>query len=327
MIKDRTQLVQSLFNQKEKLTLENKEYKLWVFRYTFLEFEKDLGEYGDITTDGLIKDGKNITARIYANENGIMAGGEEIHFFLMASDPTFKPRLSTITITQRLEDGKYFTKDDMLIELNGDAKHILKAERVILNLLQHMTGIATQTQKIVEKTKRINPHILVVPTRKTTWGLLDKKAVTLGGGGTHRLNLSDAVLIKDNHLTLFEGDVNKLLRSFHPPVSPYKFFEIEFEDFEKIPEYAKLIHELQKNNALPKPVIIMFDNVSPENINKTLNIIQQEPYYDELLFEASGGINEENISEYAKTGVDLISLGSLTQKITPIDLSLEIGAH
>jgi len=209
MIKDRAQTVEKLFNQKDLLTINDPSYKQWVFRYTFLELEKDLDENGDITTDGLIHEKYNATARIYANQNGLMAGGSEIEYFVLTSDPVFKPRLKPIDVKNRLEDGKEFDKDDSIIELSGDVKDILKIERVILNFLQHMCGIATSAKKIIDLAKKVNKKICIVPTRQTTWGLLDKKAVTIAGGGTHRLNLSDAVLIKDNHLALFNHDVKK----------------------------------------------------------------------------------------------------------------------
>lgn len=325
MIKDRAQLTEKLFNQKDVLTVNNLLYKQWVFRYTFLELEKDLSDNGDITSDSLIHDSQEVAARIYANQDGLMAGGEEINYFLLEGDPAFKPRLNEIHIIQRLEDGKNFKKDDMLMELKGDIKDILKAERTILNLLQHMCGIATVSQKIIEKAKKSRPGICITPTRKTTWGLIDKKAVSIAGGATHRLNLADAILIKDNHLAYYKYDLKKLFASFKPPKSPYKFFEIEIEDTKAALEAAKLIMEYQKKEIIPEEVVIMLDNMSPFQINKTLTALQQEGCYDSCLFEASGGINEGNVLDYVNTGVDVISLGSLTQKILPIDLSLEIG--
>ncbi|MFC1655261.1 carboxylating nicotinate-nucleotide diphosphorylase [Patescibacteria group bacterium] len=325
MIKDRAQLTEKLFNQKDLLTVKTLLYKQWVFRYTFLELEKDLNEHGDITSDSLIHDSQEVIARIYANQDGVMAGGEEINYFVLESDPTFKPRLNEVHIVQRLEDGKKFKKDDMLMELKGDIKDILKAERSILNLLQHMCGIATTSKRIIDKAKKSKPHVCIAPTRKTTWGLIDKKAVTIAGGATHRLNLADSILIKDNHLAYYKYDLKKLFASFKPPKHPYKFFEIEIEDTKTAIEAAKLISQYQSKKILPNEVVMMLDNMSPKEIEKTLAALQQESLYDVCLFEASGGINEENIVDYANTGVDVISLGLLTQNIQPIDLSLEIG--
>ena len=325
MIKDRAQITATLFNHRDRLTVDDKFYKQWVFRYTFLELEKDLDGHGDITTDSLTRRGKKVKARIYANEPGIMAGGDEVNYFVSTSDPVFRPRLNEIPVTQRLADGKAFKKDDMLFEFEGDIKDILKAERVILNLLQHMSGIATSAKEIIDIAKKANPSTLVVPTRKTTWGWLDKKAITLAGGGTHRLDLSHAILIKDNHLALFGNDIKKLLKAFKPPQSEYVFFELEIDDPEKVLEIAKELQKYQSKKLVPNPAVIMFDNMKPDVIIKLLDSLYQESMQDHFIFEASGGINKDTIADYVKTGVDVVSLGSLTQKITPIDLSLEIG--
>lgn len=325
MNKTRTQIVKKFFNQAGRLTTADGVYKQWVFRYTFLELEKDLGEYGDITTDGLLNTKQIVTARIYANEPGVLAGSSEINYFLAASNPVFKPKIKPISITKDSIDGTNFAKDDLLFEFSGDARDILKVERVTLNLLQHMSGIATRTKEIVDKAKSANPEILVVPTRKTTWGLLDKKAVTLGGGGTHRIDLSDAVLIKDNHLALYGNSIKDVLLNYHPPTSPYTFFEIEIDDKNVALETAKLIRDLQINNAIPDPAVIMFDNMKPSEIEKLVSNFKKENLYDHFIFEASGGINEDTIKAYAKSGVDVVSMGALTQKIKPIDLSMEIG--
>lgn len=325
MNKSRAQIVKKFFNQAGRLTTADATYKQWVFRYTFLELEKDLGEYGDITTDGLMNSKKEATARIYANEDGVLAGAHEINYFLAASNPVFKPKIKPISITKDTADGTKFSKDDLLFEFKGNAHDILKVERVTLNLLQHMSGIATHAKEIIDKAKSANPDILVVPTRKTTWGLLDKKSVTIGGGGTHRLDLSDAVLIKDNHLALYENSVKDTLLNFHPPTSKYAFFEIEIDNKEIAIETAKMMRDLQVNNAIPDPAVIMFDNMKPADIEKLIKTFKKEELYDHFIFEASGGINMDTIKGYSKSGVDVVSMGALTQNIKPIDLSLEIG--
>lgn len=327
MIKDRAQTIQNLYNQGEQLNAKNTMYKQWVFRYTFLELEKDLQENGDITTDSVIHEPKKVTARIYANETGILAGGDEINYFLMESNSSFKPHIQNIEITQRLRDGDFFNKDDMILEMHGDIKDILKVERIVLNLISHMSGIATKTRQIVEIAKKTNPNVCIVPTRKTTWGLLDKRATFLGGGGTHRLNLSDAVLVKDNHLAFYENSPAKLLENFIQPKNPYKFFEIEIDDPDKVIETAKLLIKAQTAKKIPSPAIIMLDNIVPIKIEQLLRTLREEALFDNLIFEASGGINENNISSYVKTGIDVISMGALTQKIEPIDISLEIGMY
>lgn len=325
MDQKRAQIIDKYFNAGKRLVLSDPVYKQWVMRYTFLELEKDLGENGDITTDCFNIEKKNYKARIYANSRGIMAGGDEIEYFLDKSDPNLRPRLGHINIRHKHKDGDEFIKNDMLLELEGDIHDILKSERVVLNFLQHLCGIATNTRKLLEKAKTYNSKILICPTRKTTWGWLDKRAVTLGGGATHRLSLSDAVLIKDNHEELFDNDFKKLFDNFTLPKIEYAFFEIEMQNQEKIIENMEFLNKLQKDRKLPAPVVVMFDNLNPGIITGLFGEIRKKNLYDSFLYEASGGINENNITEYAKTGVDVLSLGSLTQNIQPIDLSLEIG--
>ncbi len=319
MKKDRAQIAKQLFNQKDKLVLDNLVYKQWVFRYTFLELEKDLGENGDITSDSFFQDNQQATARIYANEPGIMAGSAEIVYYLMTSDPVFRPRMDAIKVIQSFQDGKRFEKDDVLLEIYGDIKNILKTERIILNFLQHMCGIATYSKELIDIAKQANPNVLIVPTRKTTWGLLDKKAVTIAGGGTHRLNLENAILIKDNHIAL-KGSIKELLANFNKPNVPYEFFEIEIDEKGEVLETARTLLQMD----IPKPPVIMFDNMKPKDIEELLALLKRENLYDDILFEASGGINKKNLAQYARTGVDIISMGALTQNIKPIDLSLEI---
>lgn len=319
MKKDRAQIAKKLFNQKDKLVLDNLIYKQWVFRYTFLELEKDLGDNGDITTDSFIQNKQDATARIYANEPGIMAGSAEIVYFLMTSDPVFRPRMDAIKIIQSFQDGKRFEKDDILLEIYGDVRNILKTERIILNFLQHMCGISTYSKELIDRAKEANSDVLVVPTRKTTWGLLDKKAVTIAGGGTHRLNLDNAILLKDNHIAL-KGSIKELLSNFIKPNVPYEFFEIEIDEKGEVLETARTLLTMD----IPKPPVIMFDNMKPKDIEELIALLKRENLYDEILFEASGGINKKNLAQYARTGVDIISMGALTQKIRPVDLSLEI---
>lgn len=324
MKKQRAQIARKLFNQKEKLTLDNLVYKQWVFKFTFLELEKDLGENGDITSNSLIHKKQDAVARIYANEPGIMAGGAEIVYFLMTSDQKFKPRVQKLEVISNFNDGRPFEKDDILLEIKGEVKEILKVERTVLNFLQHMCGIASHTKTLVDKAKDANHEILVVPTRKTTWGLLDKKAVTLGGGGTHRLNLEDAILIKDNHIAFSNNDIIETLEKFEPPKSNYKFFELEIDDKAQVLKAAKKLIEMQKEGKIPKPAVIMFDNMTPKEIETQISKLKKQNYYNELIFEASGGINSKTLQQYARTGVDVVSMGALTQNIKPKDLSMEL---
>jgi nicotinate-nucleotide pyrophosphorylase (carboxylating) len=325
MKKQRAQIARKLFNQKEKLTLDNLIYKQWVFKFTFLELEKDLGEHGDITSNSLINESREATARIYANEPGIVAGSAEIVYFLMTSDHKFRPRVKKLEVISNFIDGSTFEKDDILLEIKGDVKEILKVERTILNFLQHMCGIASHTKILTDKAKEANHEVLVVPTRKTTWGLLDKKAVTLGGGGTHRLNLEDAILIKDNHIAFNSNDILKTLDNFEQPKSNYQFFELEIDDKTQVLKAAKKLIKMQDEGIIPKPAVIMFDNMKPKEIEAQISKLKSNNCFNDLIFEASGGINSKTLQQYARTGVDIISMGALTQNIKPKDLSLEIS--
>ncbi|MFA6427071.1 MAG: carboxylating nicotinate-nucleotide diphosphorylase [Candidatus Magasanikbacteria bacterium] len=284
------QLIKKYFNQKEKLNLKNPQYLKQVKTFTSFLLEEDLQDNGDITTNTIIKGNPKVTAIIKTKENGILAGLEETRWFLTA----YGLRLTTYK-----KDENIIKKGTKIMKITGGIKDILKIERAILNLLQRMSGIATQTNKLVKITKN---KVLICPTRKTQWGLLDKKAVTLGGGGTHRLGLYDWILIKDNHL--------KQISNFKFQIS--NFWEIEAKTKKQVDQFIKL-----------KPSALMFDNFQPKDIK---NILQKykKNITNTIIFEASGGITEKNIVEYAKTGVDVISLGSLTHSTKALDISLDI---
>ncbi|MFZ2190563.1 MAG: carboxylating nicotinate-nucleotide diphosphorylase [Candidatus Magasanikiibacteriota bacterium] len=284
------QTIQKYFNQKEKLKLSNPTYKKQVKFLTDWFLAEDLGDRGDITSDLIIKHNSPTTAIVMAKENGIIAGLEEITWILTK----YK-----IHITKYKKDGDSIKKGQQILQIKGKIKDILKLERTILNILQRMSGIATQTNKIVKFTHN---KVLICPTRKTQWGLLDKKAVTLGGGSTHRLGLHDWILIKDNHIKFINYSLF---------LTPYSFFEIECKTEQQVWEFLGL-----------KPGAIMLDNMKPEQIKKL--VPQIKTINPNLILEASGGINETNISKYAKTGVDIISIGALTHSIKSLDISLDI---
>ncbi len=280
--------IKKYFNQKEKLTLKNRKYLKQVKRLTEDFLFEDLDTKGDVTSDAVIKGNPKVTAIIKAKENGILAGFEETRWFLKSY---------VLGLTSYAKDGDEIKKGDKIMKISGNIKDILKVERTILNLLQRMSGIATQTNKLV---KKVGKNVLIAPTRKTQWGLVDKRAVTLGGGGTHRLGLYDWILIKDNHI--------KQMASYKLPATSY-FTEIECKTKSQVLKYAK-----------QNPDAIMFDNFKPENIKKIIKQIGKT----NIIFEASGNITEKNIASYAKSGVDVISLGSLTHSTKALDISLDI---
>lgn len=294
-----------------------------MLQYTLRELEKDLGR-GDITTDGLFRKSKSSQARIISREAGILAGRQEIEFFLN----THAQHELRVKFLKR--DGARIRAGDTIASLQGDVREILKVERVVLNLLGRMSGVATATHRIVSKIKKTHPQILIAPTRKTLWGLLDKRAVALGGGGTHRLNLDNAVLIKDNHLDALGRDIPKAIESFFPPsraVARLKvsFFEIEVETSREAKIACATLKKLQRVGLCAVPCLVMLDNFSPKQIQKTLQILRKANLQSCTKIEASGGINEKNIRAYARTGVDIISMGALTHSSSMLDISLVIS--
>ncbi len=306
------------------LNVKNSNYKQWVFRYTFLELEKDLFPAGDITTDSLFAKDFIATAKVFAREKGVIAGLAEMKYFLIDADPKFRPSTKgEFDIDFLVEDGDLVKEDDVVLKISGSIHDLLKIERVILNLLGRMSGVETKTAQIVKKLG--DSTVLLTPTRKTLWGLLDKRAVFLGGGGTHRLNLSDAVLVKDNHLEALNYDFKEVLERVTDNGLEFRFIEIEVDSEDRAFEAAEAIHSAIKTKKLNSVAAILLDNMRPEQIERSLKRIKKAGFYDEMLFEASGGISEKNILDYAKTPVDIVSMGALTTSAASLDFSMRLS--
>ncbi len=319
---DRKALKNLTHNAKDFLSVTKPDYKQWVFRYTFLEMDKDLSPNGDITSDSVVPDDVTVAGAIYAQESGVLAGLEELKYFLVDSDPRFKPRIGELQVTFFMKDGDRIKAGDKICEIIGKARNVLAVERASLNLLMRMSGVATKTVSLVALA---GDEVLLTPTRKTLWGLLDKKAVVVGGGGTHRLNLSDAVLIKDNHLKILGGSVSKALKSLVGKVSGARFVEIEVETKEDALKAAEDLNTLLSPDGITAPACIMLDNFSVSEIVETLKLVKEKGLYDKLIFEASGGINGENLKKYAETGVDVISMSEMTMAAKPLSFHLEVN--
>lgn len=320
---DRALLAQKTHNVAQRLHPSDPLYKQWIFRYTFLEFEKDIGEDGDITTDTLFPDYVEIEAFVVSNSAGILAGVQEAMYFLVGSDPAFKPRLGQLTADFLKKDGDIVAPGDIIMRLRGNVQDVLKVERILLNLLQRMSGIATVTNRYVDLLQRLRSRALLVPTRKTVWGLLDKRAVVVGGGGTHRLDLSDAVMIKDNHSTILNHDIPYMIKTCAN--NPGRFLEIEVEAKDRALEAAKTFKKLHVPGGLDVPGVILFDNMKASGIRECISAIRDAGYEsDMLLYEASGGIRLENVEHYAQTDVDIISVGEITHSAVSLDFSMEI---
>jgi len=256
---------------------------------------EDIGK-GDVTSVLLPR--KKITARIISREKAVVAGVNH-------AKEIFKLKGCIVTIVKK--DGSRVNPNDVILKITGDAGKILTCERTALNLLTRMSGIATQTNELV---KKISNKTKLYATRKTAPGLryFDKEAVEIGGGVRHRLRLDEMVMIKDNHIAV--SDSLSLIKSAK---KKHKKFEVEVENT------ADAVLAAREGAT-----IIMLDNFSPEQIKKTIQVLKGEKLRDKVLLEASGGINAKNIAKYGKTGVDIISVGSITNSVKGIDMSLEV---
>lgn len=297
------QIIQSYFDRSQELTLSNPEYRKQVdLLCNFFLTSDAMGD--DISTKLIPSDKvkKTVSASISAKQDGIVAGIEEsVHIM---------KKKSSLHIDKKVEDGTLIMKDTVLLQLHGSFVEILSLERTVLNLLQRMSGIATETYRLQ---KLIGQKSQIAATRKTLWGWLDKKAVAVGGGLTHRLSLSDGILIKDNHIDLVGGEIGSIIDTIKAKKIGNPI-EIEVRSQE---EATAVLDEFKKNNV-QTPLIIMLDNFSITDAKKAVQD------FKDVIIELSGGINENNIQEYAQVGADVISLGSLTHSSHSLDLSLQI---
>jgi nicotinate-nucleotide pyrophosphorylase (carboxylating) len=274
----------------------------------------------DLTVAALEIQNKRTSAVVLARESGVAAGCAEFAFF---AEP------HGISIALEKSDGDSFQSGDTLLRLEGDQNKLLSLERVALNLLQRLCGIATLTRCLHERVTSRCPSTRIVGTRKTVWGLLDKRAVHLGQGGTHRLGLGDAILIKNNHLALFsrreEDAVPQALARAWNHRAEAAFIEIEVRGEGAALRAADCFRKLQKESGERYPCLLMLDNFEPREISSTLDSLRRERLWDYVLIEASGGINQKNIESYADTGVDAISIGELTHSVQALDLCQRIS--
>jgi nicotinate-nucleotide pyrophosphorylase (carboxylating) len=264
--------------------------------------KEDIGQ-GDITTDFFVPEPLHATGRIAARENAIIAGtGAAVEVFQRV-DPSID-----VQIIRR--DGDEVVAGDIIIEVRGLARSILKAERVALNFLQRLCGIATLTRQFVDAIG--NHRTKILDTRKTTPGLraLEKAAVVAGGGVNHRFGLYDMVLVKDNHLATFGGlssfpDRIRQLRQGRPNIR----IEVEADDLEQARAFAEV-------DGID---VILLDNMTPAQMREAVALRKGN-----IQFEASGGITLKNVKRIAATGVDYISIGGLTNAARAIDIGLEM---
>lgn len=266
-----------------------------------LRFLREDLPYPDITTRALVDPGTRARARIIVLEDCVVAGVDLLVPVL---------RRLNLNVETHVRDGTTVMANTTILSIYGDAIRIFELERTLLNLLMIMCGIATKTRRLVEKIQTVNPKIKLAATRKTHPGLrfFEKYAVEVGGGDTHRLTLTDMVLIKRNHIRLI-GSVKKAIELARQRVSFSKKIEIETSTPQEALEAAEAGAD-----------IIMLDNVKPEIVQETIQLLKKHGLRDQVLIEVSGGITEENILEYAKLDIDIISTSEITIKTKPTDI-------
>lgn len=267
-----------------------------------LALQEDIGE-GDYTTLATVAIGQKARARLLVKENGIICG-------IDIARQIFQHLDASMQFHQILDDGNEVRPGDIGFTLYGDARAILMGERTALNFMQRMSGIATQTRNMVKLIEGLPVRLL--DTRKTTPLLrqLEKYAVRIGGGFNHRAGLYDMILIKDNHID-YAGGIAQAIRSVNQYLQQHQLnlkIEIEVRNFDEL-------NQVLKEGQVHR---IMLDNFGPDDLMKAVKMIDGR-----FETEASGGINSQNIRQYAASGVDFISIGSLTHHIKSLDLSLK----
>ena len=257
--------------------------------------------YIDLATDLLIPEDEISTAEFVSKAEGVLAG-------IDCALRTFTFIDSSVKCEIFIHDGEKVKKGDVIAKVVGKTRSILKAERTSLNILQHMSGVATATNKLVEACAGTKASI--VDTRKTLPGLraLEKYAVTAGGGRNHRYNLSDAAMLKDNHIDAY-GGITQAVTALRKKIGHMVKIEVEVRNLDELREALAVGCE-----------VIMLDNMNCDEMKKAVEINNGK-----ALLEASGNVTSENIRNIAETGVDIISLGALTHSVKCFDISMRIG--
>ncbi|MHA1944342.1 MAG: carboxylating nicotinate-nucleotide diphosphorylase [Candidatus Thorarchaeota archaeon] len=263
---------------------------------------------GDLTTKLTIPEDTTALATIYAKERSVLAGIEEV-----AAIAEF----SGLTYEVLAFEGNWVDPQQPIIRLNGSARTLLTIERVCLNIVQRMSGIATKVYNMVSSAREGNPNIKVAATRKTTPGFrfFEKRAVLVGGGDSHRYALDDMVLIKNNHITVV-GGVRAAVAAAREGVSFSKKISCE----------ARTLQDAQE--AIDAGVdIVLLDNFKPKDAKGIVEILEIQGRRDKGILEISGGVNEENAKEYAESGVDVLSSGALTHSYKSSDFNMLLSLN
>jgi nicotinate-nucleotide pyrophosphorylase (carboxylating) len=278
-------------------------------RKALLNFlREDIGR-GDITSNSVLKPNLLASSTILCkdSEQAVVAGLREVGIVF---------DLCKCSCTALVDEGSMVSRGNEVMRIKGRARDILKAERTALNLLMRMSGIATETKKFVEVVKKISKDIEIAGTRKTAPGLrsFDKKAIKIGGGRTHRNSLDEMVLIKDNHLVL-TGSIGESISSAKKLVGNNIKVECEVTDLQSAIEAINFGAD-----------VIMLDNFSPHEVENATRVLKELGLRQKCLLEISGGISLANVSQFAKSNPDIISVGSLTHSVKSVDFSLEVDS-
>lgn len=260
---------------------------------------EDIG-YRDITSDNLIPPDHQSQGVFYVKQEGVVAGIQVAERVFQLLDPETR-------FTVLKDDGELVQEGEEIARISGKTRTLLTGERVALNFLQHMSGIATKTYDLVDRVRHF--PVKIVDTRKTIPGLriLDKYAVRVGGGYNHRFGLFDGVLIKDNHIRA-AGGITEAVHTIKRNISHLTRIEVEVEDLDQLREALAAGAD-----------VILLDNMDPEIMKEAVRINGGR-----AILEASGGITQDTLAEVAKTGVDLISMGALTHSAVALDISFDI---
>jgi nicotinate-nucleotide pyrophosphorylase (carboxylating) len=266
--------------------------------------DEDVGR-GDITTDAIVPKDTRVRAQIIVKEPAVICGIYETKVFF---------EILGVSFSEKVNDGDEVAAGTVVAEVEGNGHPILTAERTILNILMRMSGIATETRRLVNEVKKTSPIVRIAATRKTAPGLryFDKRAVVVGGGDPHRMRLDDAVLIKDNHIVI-AGGIDEAVKRARVSLGSSKKIEVEAKTREQAVQAAKMGVD-----------IVMLDNMTLKEAEGTLKELAARNLRKKVLIEISGGITPKNLVSYAKLEPDIISLGSLTHSVKAIDMSLEV---
>lgn len=263
---------------------------------------------GDLTTEAIIPAEETAIATIYARERAVLAGIEEVIAIA---------EFSGLTHEILAFEGNWVDPHDPIMRLRGKARALLTIERVSLNIIQRMSGIATKTYKMVSAAHEVNHNVRVACTRKTTPGFrfFEKRAVVVGGGDPHRYALDDMVLIKNNHVTV-AGSVHAAVSAAREAVSFSK----------KIACEARTLQEVQEAIGAGADIILL-DNFRPKDVGGVIEVLEQEGLRKKVILEVSGGIDESNIREYAREKVDVISSGALTHSYNAANFNMRLSLN